>query len=144
MSKRKSKRSKFAKRVNSRLVNTSMDDLMLGAQIELKLEELKGSYERIRKRPLLPPPELQSAFQRFWNMRKRHVQDDFRSSRSEIDAMRELAAWTLQVNRAIRNQPPAKPIQWEDYEHQPSQDATLEKIRMVTSNPQAPEFRMDE
>lgn len=92
---------------------STMDDVCLGEAIETRLADLADAYLRIRGRTLQVPEILKNDFVRYTAYRSRHRKGDFRHSDSELKSVREIAQWSVQVNRALRGQPP-KHIDWGD------------------------------
>jgi len=98
---------------NDLLVLSCRDTVELGKAVEQRFLDLCGTYMRIKGCGLELPSSLDSAMFLWRRMRVRHKRGDFRHSRSELLATREVAQWTLSENCKLRNQPD-KVIQWKD------------------------------
>jgi len=112
-----------------KLIKSTTDDVLLAHAVEVRFVELCGSYLRIKGDRLMSPPILDRDFLRWRTLRVRHKckcgckeiglnkrkepcciecgkRGDYRHTEAEMKSTREIANWTVQVNAAIRNQPP--------------------------------------
>jgi len=90
---------------------SSRDTVQLGLAIQERYENVVGSWRRIKKQPLLIPPQIAADLKLCQAMVRRHKKMDYRHSEDELKASRNLAQWTCDVNCELRNQPKTK-IQW--------------------------------
>lgn len=93
------------------MLKSTTDDVCLGQAIEDRMGDLANSYLRIRGVDLRVPEILRNDFVRYTAYRERHKKGDHRHTESELKSVREIAQWTVQVNCALRNQPP-KHVDW--------------------------------
>lgn len=98
---------------NDLLLPSIQDTVILAEAVESRFLDLCGAHQRIKGEELLPPPDLNSAVLLWRRMRVRHKRGDFRNSRSELQATRTIAQWTMDVHCELRNQP-KKTLQWRD------------------------------
>ncbi len=95
------------------LIPSTQDTIALALAIETRFLDLCGAYFRIRGVQLKIPPVMKSAFLKWREMLLRHQSGDFRNTKSELTATREVANWTHRSNCILRNQD-YYPIQWKD------------------------------
>ena len=93
------------------LNSSDQDTIALAMSIETRFLDLCGAYFRIRGVQLKIPPVMKSAFLKWREMLLRHGSGDFRNTKSELIATREVANWTHRANCILRNQD-YYPIQW--------------------------------
>jgi hypothetical protein len=66
----------------------------------------------VRGEELKFPAILKEDISRFRTLLDRHQAGDLRHKQSEIEAVKLIAEWSLQVNSAIRNQGPVEVPEW--------------------------------
>ena len=98
--------------MTSHLQNSSADDVMLCHEFMSRLVSLKNDYARIRGVDLQFPDDLKTAFYKVRSLSMRHRSGDHRHTQGELNALRTLCQWSLDVNCEIRNQPKQK-LQWQ-------------------------------
>lgn len=98
---------------NSVLRPSVPDTIKLSQAVTERFPNLLQSHFRIKKEVLLPPPSLSTAMVLWRTMHLRFDKGDFRNSRDELLAVREVAEWTNEENAKLRNQP-IKKIAWRD------------------------------
>lgn len=81
--------------------------------IEAKFKELCHAYLRIKGEELVIPDAMRNDFLLWREAWQRHRLGDFRYRESEKIATRNVAQWTVDINRKIRNQEP-QTIEWGD------------------------------
>lgn len=96
-----------------RLYPSIPDTIALAEAVESRFLDLCAAYRRIRGVDLAIPKELDGDMLRWRQLRVRHKQNDFRNTEAELEATKEIATWTVQVNSALRNQGP-KHIVWRE------------------------------
>ena len=95
-----------------RLELSKPDHIGLTRSVQEKVQELCGAYQRIRGEPLKFPSFLKEDVSRFRVLLDRYQAGDFRHKQSEIESVKLIAEWSLQVNSAIRNQGPVEVPEW--------------------------------
>ena len=93
------------------LLESTVDNIMLCQQVEQRFKELCDSHLRITQEELVPPAELDTDFILWRKMAVRYKDSDYRHSTDELNALRRIAQWTVDVNRRIRNQKPMS-VEW--------------------------------
>lgn len=94
------------------LLPSTADTVALAQAVEERFVEVCSTYLRVRGDLLTPPAGLNQDMLRWRQMRVRHKRGDFRNTEAEIQSVRTIAQWTVDINCKIRNQEPKK-IQWE-------------------------------
>ena len=92
---------------------STQDDVGLCIAVESRFIDLCGAFRRIRGVDLAPPEELDAAMLLWRRMAVRYKQRDYRHHPDELAALKEIASWTVQVNRALRNQLPQS-MKWKE------------------------------
>jgi len=90
---------------------SSMDTVELAKAVEARFIDLCEAHLRIRGSRLALPKELDQDMLRWREMRVRHKSGDYRNTHSELRSTQVIAQWTVDINRAMRNQKPQK-IVW--------------------------------
>ena len=111
MSKRKPKRS--ASRHINQLIPSLAGHITLCGSVQERFLDLCGSYLRIRGDELIPPSSLDADMLRWRQMAVRYQRGDYRHTEAELESLKTIAQWTVDCNRALRNQP-SEQIQWLD------------------------------
>jgi len=91
-------------RHRNQLVISDLDDYALAKAVEDRYLDLSHTYERINHDILLFPDSMSADLLRWREMRVRHDEGDLRHSDAEMQSVRTIAQWTLDVNNEIRNQ----------------------------------------
>lgn len=99
----------------NKLVDITEDNYSLCAAVETRFLDLCGAYLRIRGEELKIPPSLQGDMVLWRTLAVRLKSGDLRNTEGEIQALRNVAQWTLDVNCEIRNQASVT-IDWEEGE----------------------------
>lgn len=97
----------------ARLLKSDKECVGLTYEVGHKLRELEDAHIKIKGISLVIPGYLQNDYLRFITVKERHRIGDFRHSEAELRSVKEIAVWTVHVNRALRNQPP-KLVRWMD------------------------------
>lgn len=88
------------------LVSSDQDAIALCFAVQDRFINLVDSHARIKGTPLIPPSDMDKALILWRQMAVRHKSGDFRHSEEEWQALKEIAQWTIDENRKMRNQPP--------------------------------------
>lgn len=91
----------------------TQDEVALVEAVRERLLGVCHLHRREMESDLCPTVEVRPAYDRWRRVVARHRAGDFRISRDEVLATREVAQWSLDVNCALRNQPFEK-IEWRD------------------------------
>lgn len=90
-----------AKRHGDNLQPSMADDVALAAEVETKFLDLSRYYMNLRGVNLIWPESLEPDIIRWRTMRVRHRQGDMRHRPSELEAVKTVAQWTLDVNAEL-------------------------------------------
>lgn len=93
------------------LVPSSADAIAMAQAVEERFLELCRAYLGYRGQELPIPKSLDKDFLRWREMRVRHKRGDFRHTDRELNSLRTIAQWTLDVNSGLRGQP-LKKLEW--------------------------------
>ena len=98
-------RRRKAKQIHGNALLPADASLITGVRaVAERIDDLLGSYQRIKGNRLDAPPELQQDAIRFNQLVARFQTGDFRYTESELRSMKTIAAWSLIVNADLRNQ----------------------------------------
>ena len=92
----------------NKLEPTNPDTYALCHAVQDRFIDLCAAHERIKGTKLVPPKELDKDMLLWRTMAVRFKEGDLRNTHSELIALENVAQWTLDVNCALRNQPPQK------------------------------------
>lgn len=112
MSKNNGKKRKDNRHTN-KLVPSDKDGILLCAAVQTRFLDLCESYRRIRGVDLIPPPELDSDMYLWRQMTVRHKSGDYRNTLDELNAVKRVAQWTVDVNSLLRGQEPVA-LEWKE------------------------------
>jgi hypothetical protein len=93
------------------LLHSGPDCVMLARTVCVKVQELIQFHRAACGMDPVAPVELKQDFVRWRTLLDRHNAGDRRHTMSELKATRAVAQWAVDMNMAIRNQPP-KTIEW--------------------------------
>ena len=81
--------------------------------ISERVQNLQEAHIRIRGTSLFVPPSMEKDFRRLASLIGRYKHGDYRHSRADLQAARNIAQWSVDENCDLRNVP-RKEIQWID------------------------------
>lgn len=87
------------------LVPSVPDAVAMCRAVQERFLNLLEMHLQVKGTQLLPPKSLDRAMVLWRTMALRFKSRDFRNSIEELDALREIAQWTLDENCDLRNQP---------------------------------------
>jgi len=100
-------------RYHNRLLKSDPDDIDLAESVHDRFLNLCGTWERVKKEQLVPPPEMDGDMINWRRMIGQHRTGDFRHTEAEMQSLKAIAQWTVDMNCDLRNQPKKK-INWKD------------------------------
>jgi len=95
------------------LVPSNSDCIQLAEAVNDRVQDLMRTHRVMQGMDLHAPVEMKSDFVRWQAMLKRHRSGDMRHRKSELMATRAVAQWSVNVQRALRNQPPEL-VEWRE------------------------------
>jgi len=97
---------KNGKAIHGNALQPSPKSLVHGCQVVWeKVALVLTLHRRQRGMDLVPPPHLSNDW-KFWRaMVKRYEKGDYRHTDAELQSMKMIAQWTLDVHCELRNQP---------------------------------------
>ena len=90
---------------------SSPDDFALAQAVEDRFLDLSGAWSRVRGVSLPIPESLNYDMLRWRTMRVRHKAGDFRNTEAELQSVKAVAQFTLDMNCDLRGQE-KKVLQW--------------------------------
>lgn len=99
--------------ITDNLVPSTPDDVELGRAVEVRTTDMAALYLRVIRKKLIGDKDITNALIRFRSMRIRHNKGDLRHTRSEKNATKAIAQWSLDINNMLRKQP-RYVIAWKD------------------------------
>ena len=93
------------------LTLSTIDTVELCRAVQQRFLDLCEAFLRIRGVRLVPPTELDQSLLYWRQMVVRHKGGDYSNTDDELRATKIVAQWTVDVNRAMRNQKPLE-VAW--------------------------------
>ena len=93
------------------LFPSEKDTIMLSRAVEERFIMVSGLWQKMMFEPIPIPMMLDKPMLLWRQMAVRHKQGDYRNTADELNAVREMAQWTVDMNCKLRNQP-QKRVQW--------------------------------
>lgn len=89
-------------------------DITLIHEVSIRYYDLRDMHRRVLGTDLVPPTDLDGAFQRFNALKERcYLQNDFRMYADEKSSVRTIAQWLVDEKCRLCGQP-TKEIPWVD------------------------------
>jgi len=96
-----------------KLLKSQPDDITLCQAVQEKFLELCGSWVRVKQQGIDIPQDVHADMFQWRRIITRHQKGDFRNTGAELQSLKSVAQWTVDMNCALRNQP-SKTIEWKD------------------------------
>ena len=98
-------------RHHRKLLKSSPDDITLCQAVQEKFLDLCGSWLRVKQQEIDIPQDTHSDMYKWRQMAARYQIGDFRHTGAEMQALKSVAQWTVDMNCDLRNQP-RKTVEW--------------------------------
>lgn len=95
------------------LQSSDQDTIALADAVESRFLDLCGSWERIRGEKIPIPESMDRALLLWRKCVARFRKGDFRNTADELRAIKEVAQWSVDAQRQLRNQPTEK-VKWKE------------------------------